>query len=160
MMVGTPPGRHRNAGRRLAQTAPLALGLLCALLSACASSPTRKSEPVATQAAPITLPSIAELEHVPVHLDEENSSAMQALRGDQYTDLLERMRAGFALGDADERAVDQEADWFARNPQYIERVFTRAAPYLHYIVNEVEARGLPLELALLPIIESAFQPYA
>ncbi len=39
-------------------------------------------------------------------------------------------------------------------------VFTRAAPYLQYIVDQVEARGLPLELALLPIIESAFQPYA
>ncbi len=56
--------------------------------------------------------------------------------------------------------IDREAVWFARNPEYVERVFGRAAPYLHYIVDEVEARGLPLELALLPVIESAFEPYA
>lgn len=75
-------------------------------------------------------------------------------------DLLDRVRRGLALGKHYNSRIDTEADWFARNPQYIERVFTRAAPYLHYIVGEVEARGVPLEIALLPIIESAFQPFA
>ncbi|MCC6631070.1 MAG: LysM peptidoglycan-binding domain-containing protein [Gammaproteobacteria bacterium] len=75
-------------------------------------------------------------------------------------DLLERVRAGLALGDVRHSRIDREAIFYARNPEYVERVFTRAAPYLHYIVGEVEQRGLPLELALLPIIESAFQPYA
>jgi membrane-bound lytic murein transglycosylase D len=75
-------------------------------------------------------------------------------------DLLERVRAGLALGDVRNPRIDREANFYARNPEYVERVFTRAAPYLHYIVGEVEQRGLPLELALLPIIESAFQPYA
>jgi membrane-bound lytic murein transglycosylase D len=75
-------------------------------------------------------------------------------------DLLDRVRKGLTLTAIDNARISTEADWFARNPQYIERVFTRAAPYLQYIVNQVEARGLPLELALLPIIESAFQPYA
>ncbi|HMA10726.1 MAG TPA: LysM peptidoglycan-binding domain-containing protein [Steroidobacteraceae bacterium] len=75
-------------------------------------------------------------------------------------DLLERIRAGLALGEIRNSRINREAVWFASNPEYVERVFTRAAPYLHYIVGEVEQRGLPLELALLPIIESAFQPYA
>jgi membrane-bound lytic murein transglycosylase D len=75
-------------------------------------------------------------------------------------DLLERVRNGLTLTETRHSRINTEADWFARNPQYIERVFTRAAPYLHYIVGQVEARGLPLEVALLPIIESAFQPYA
>jgi membrane-bound lytic murein transglycosylase D len=75
-------------------------------------------------------------------------------------DLLVRIRTGLALGDLRNSRVDREANWFANNPEYVERVFTRAAPYLQYIVGEVEQRGLPLELALLPIIESAFQPYA
>jgi membrane-bound lytic murein transglycosylase D len=75
-------------------------------------------------------------------------------------DLLDRVRSGLALTAVKNTRIDTEADWFARNPQYIERVFTRAAPYLQYIVNQVEARGLPLEIALLPIIESAFQPFA
>lgn len=75
-------------------------------------------------------------------------------------DLLDRVRRGLALGRHHNSRIDREADYFARNPEYVERVFTRAAPYLHYIVTEVETRGLPMELALLPIIESAFQPYA
>jgi membrane-bound lytic murein transglycosylase D len=75
-------------------------------------------------------------------------------------DLLERIRAGLKLNQISNSRIDREANWFANNPEYVERVFTRAAPYLHYIVGEVEARGLPLEIALLPIIESAFQPYA
>ena len=75
-------------------------------------------------------------------------------------ELLARVRRGLAIPQQNNSRIDKEADWYARNPQYVERVFSRAAPYLQYIVNEVEARGLPLELALLPIIESAFQPYA
>jgi membrane-bound lytic murein transglycosylase D len=75
-------------------------------------------------------------------------------------DLLERIRAGLKLAEIRNSRIDREANWFANNPEYVERTFTRAAPYLHYIVGEVEARGLPLELALLPVIESAFQPYA
>jgi membrane-bound lytic murein transglycosylase D len=75
-------------------------------------------------------------------------------------DLLKRVRSGMSLGEFRNSRVDKEADWFARNPEYVERVFTRAAPYFHYIVSQVEARGMPLEIALLPIIESAFQPYA
>ncbi len=75
-------------------------------------------------------------------------------------DLFDRIRAGLALRQPNHNRIDSEANWFANNPEYIERTFTRAAPYLHYIVGEVEARGLPMELALLPIIESAFEPYA
>jgi membrane-bound lytic murein transglycosylase D len=75
-------------------------------------------------------------------------------------DLLDRIRNGMALGDFKQPRVDKEANWFANQPEYIERTFSRAAPYLHYIVGEVEARGMPMELALLPVIESAFEPYA
>jgi membrane-bound lytic murein transglycosylase D len=75
-------------------------------------------------------------------------------------DLMDRVRAGLALGEQFNSRIDREADYFARNPDYVQRVFDRAAPYLHYIVDQVEARDLPLEIALLPVIESAFQPYA
>ena len=60
----------------------------------------------------------------------------------------------------DEPRIDREAEWFLRHPDYIERTMTRAAPYLHHIVSEVERRKLPAELAVLPIIESAYEPYA
>ena len=70
------------------------------------------------------------------------------------------MRAGFKLEDIDSPRIDQQLAFYANNPQYLERVFGRAGLYLHHIVQEIEARGMPLELALLPVVESAFEPYA
>src|SRR5579864_6709599 len=79
----------------------------------------------------------------------------------QFTDLFDRMRAGFKLEDGEDRhAVDQQLRWFANNPDYLQRAFGRADLYLYHIVTELEARGMPLELALLPVVESAFEPYA
>jgi membrane-bound lytic murein transglycosylase D len=79
----------------------------------------------------------------------------------QYADLLDRMRAGFKLDDGEERrAIDQQLRWYANNPEYLQRAFGRADLYLYHIVSELEARGMPLELALLPVVESAFEPYA
>jgi membrane-bound lytic murein transglycosylase D len=79
----------------------------------------------------------------------------------QYADLFDRMRAGFKLDDgADRKAVDQQLRWYAANPEYLQRAFGRADLYLYYIVTELEARNMPLELALLPVVESAFEPYA
>jgi membrane-bound lytic murein transglycosylase D len=79
----------------------------------------------------------------------------------QYGDLFDRMRAGFKLDDhPEEHGIDQQLDWFASNPAYLERSFGRAELYLYHIVTQLEARGMPLEIALLPVVESAFEPYA
>jgi membrane-bound lytic murein transglycosylase D len=79
----------------------------------------------------------------------------------QYADLFDRIRAGFRLEDGqDHHAVDQELHWFASNPDYLQRAFGRADLYLYYIVTELERRNMPLEIALLPVVESAFEPYA
>jgi membrane-bound lytic murein transglycosylase D len=75
-------------------------------------------------------------------------------------DVFERLRSGFMLSDVDERAVDRELNWFANNPAYLERVWGRAELYMHYIVEQLERRGMPRELGLLPVIESAYEPYA
>ncbi len=79
---------------------------------------------------------------------------------EQYPDVFDRIRAGFKLEDVDSPRIDQQLAFYANNPQYLERVFGRAGLYLHHIVQEIEARGMPLELALLPVVESAFEPYA
>ena len=78
----------------------------------------------------------------------------------QYADLFARIRGGFVLADPDESPIDQQLNWYASNPDYLQRAFGRADMYLYYIVTQLEARHMPLELALLPVIESAFQPYA
>ena len=75
-------------------------------------------------------------------------------------DLWERLRKGFAIPDLDNSLVRSAEQWYASRPDYIERMTERANRYLFYIVEEVEARNLPLELALLPFIESAFNPEA
>lgn len=75
-------------------------------------------------------------------------------------DTWERIRNGFDLPDVQHKRVEQELNWFKRHPEYINRVVERARPYLHYIIETVEAAGIPSELALLPIVESAFQPFA
>ena len=75
-------------------------------------------------------------------------------------DTWERIRNGFTLPDVQHKRVQQELNWFKRHPEYIKRVVERSRPYLHYIIETVEAAGIPSELALLPIVESAFQPFA
>ena len=75
-------------------------------------------------------------------------------------DTWERIRNGFDLPDVQHKRIQQELNWFKRHPEYMKRVVERARPYLHYIIETVEAAGIPSEIALLPIVESAFQPFA
>jgi membrane-bound lytic murein transglycosylase D len=89
-----------------------------------------------------------------------DTNTVAGLTPEQYPDVFDRIRAGFKLEDVESRQIDTQLAWFANNPQYLERVFGRASLYMHHIVQEIESRGMPLELALLPVIESAFEPYA
>jgi len=91
---------------------------------------------------------------------DDPSRTVAGLTPEQYPDVFDRIRAGFKLEDVDSRQIDVQLAFYANNPQYLERVFGRAVPYLHHIVQEIEKRGMPLELALLPVVESAFEPYA
>ena len=79
---------------------------------------------------------------------------------EQYADLLDRIRDGYALPDVAHYAVDREVELYRKNPDFLDRTFKRGARYLYYIVQEIERRNLPLELALLPVVESAFNPVA
>jgi membrane-bound lytic murein transglycosylase D len=75
-------------------------------------------------------------------------------------DLWQRIRVGFALDPLDSPLVAEQEDWYASRPDYIKRFVDRGSLYLHYIVEQVEKRGMPTEIALLPVIESAFTPKA
>ncbi|MFZ9842672.1 MAG: transglycosylase SLT domain-containing protein, partial [Burkholderiaceae bacterium] len=74
--------------------------------------------------------------------------------------IMLRVQRGFAMPELPSKLVDTHIKRFLNKPEYLERVFDRGGRYLHHIVEEVEARGLPTELALLPIVESAFNPQA
>ncbi|MGH8136187.1 MAG: LysM peptidoglycan-binding domain-containing protein, partial [Steroidobacteraceae bacterium] len=76
-----------------------------------------------------------------------------------YGDVFDRIRKNMALPDAEHRRIQSEIAWLQRNPDYLARTLGRAQRYLHYFVDDVEARGLPGELALLPFVESAFNPF-
>jgi membrane-bound lytic murein transglycosylase D len=78
----------------------------------------------------------------------------------EYGDLWERIRSGFILADLDTPEVKQAEEWYASRPDYMARMIERSRRYLYYIVTEVEKRGMPLEAALLPMIESAYNPMA
>jgi membrane-bound lytic murein transglycosylase D len=75
-------------------------------------------------------------------------------------DLWERIRRGFAMDDLDNALVRQHERYYASRPDYVARMTERASLYLFHIVEEVERRNMPSELALLPFVESAFNPQA
>ncbi len=76
------------------------------------------------------------------------------------SDIWARLRKGFAMKPLDSPQVDREIQWFVNNPEYMQRMMERARLYLYYIADEVEKRGMPMEIALLPAIESAYKPHA
>ena len=130
-----------------------------------AKSVQHRARPGATVAAEVPRELTAAVADEPATLVDtgptlDGTSTVAGLTPDQYPDVFDRIRAGFKLDDVDSRQIDTQLAWFANNPQYLERVFGRASLYMHHIVQEIESRGMPLELALLPVIESAFEPYA
>ncbi len=81
-------------------------------------------------------------------------------REDSQADLWARIRAGFSLPESDPRLTRVHEQWYGKNPRHLERAIQRSRLYLFHIVEEVEKRGMPMEIALLPMIESAFNPQA
>jgi membrane-bound lytic murein transglycosylase D len=146
------------------------LAIVCAtaaVLAGCATSPPVEStwpmvpskHPVPAAPAPATAPPTPESAAAaaqPAPTPTENAPQVAP----QYADLFDRIRAGYALPEIDDPSIDQQVRAFASKPQYLDRTFERAERYLYYVVNELEQRKMPLELAMLPIVESAYNPYA
>lgn len=134
---------------------------LALLLCACSQAPVNPPTPTppappvqATADSPQTPPG-----NTPERREPPVPEAAPAPGPDQ--DLWLRLRAGFALPDGSHRpAVDAQLQQYLRHPDYLQRVVERARPYLHFILDEIDQRGLPTELALLPIVESAYMPFA
>jgi membrane-bound lytic murein transglycosylase D len=154
--VGTGPRRLRV----------LACTVLCAaLLGACAHTP-QAAGPKHAVALPTVATGIDGAASAPDGAAAAKTPQLampgewQHHNGEDYDDLFDRMRAGFVFDEVQEPAIDQQLAWFENNPEFLDRTFHRAERYLYHIVTEVEARGMPLEFALLPVVESAYEPFA
>jgi len=75
-------------------------------------------------------------------------------------DLIQKLQKNFSLGFDINHRIESEINFIKRNNKYMQQVLTRSRPFLSYIVSELKKREMPLELALLPIVESAFDPFA
>jgi membrane-bound lytic murein transglycosylase D len=154
-----------------------ALAALAALLllSACASveppppamppPPPPVAEPVVMPTPPAAPPAAAEpapaAEPPPAPAPEPQPRVRFAPEGDPArASLWDRVRAGYTMPDLEGDLVQRWEQHYARQPEYVQRMVERGGRYLFHIVEEVERRGLPAELALLPFIESAFNPQA
>ncbi|TJZ73321.1 lytic transglycosylase [Chitiniphilus eburneus] len=126
---------------------------LIAALLACATAAQAAPKP----AAP-TSPSVAQF------TEPVDPMVAELLFGDYnralYDDLWSRMRIGFALNDLDSPLVEKWENYYASRPDYLKRIVERGGRYLYYVAAEVEKRGMPMEIALLPMIESAYNPKA
>lgn len=113
--------------------------------SASAVAPKASSPAVVTPSVPIQGTSIESRQVTPLELP---------------ADIWERIRRGFAMPDLNNEIVRSQEQWYSTRPDYITRMTERSSKYMFHIVEELERRGMPMELALLPFIESAFNPQA
>jgi membrane-bound lytic murein transglycosylase D len=142
--ASVPDAADAPAAAAPAASAPVAV----AAPEPAASGPTA----TATPADATPTPAVVDPLRPDVRIDPNDASARM--------DLWTRVRRGFAMPDLDTPLVRNREQWYATRPDYVARMTGRSSRYLFHIVEEVERRGLPTELALLPFIESAFNPEA
>lgn len=153
----------------------IALALLCCS-AACAlanqalannvpaASPTQVSPPLSPAHSVTNTDPVKPIEGSPVTV--ESATAKDLLTPQPVhtlvneADLWERIRRGFVMGEMVSPQVQEYERYYINKQDYMKRFVTRGSRYLYHIVGEVERRGLPTEIALLPIIESAFNPTA
>ena len=130
--------------------------LLFLLLSGCASltnSPTEVEETI-VHTPPVEDNALTEPSEPVAPVFIENILPTEA------EDVWHRIRIQLQFAPSSHERVQNRVDWYLKHPNYMETITKRAEPFLYYIVNEVERRGLPIELALMPLIESDFDTSA
>lgn len=166
---------------------PLTLAVSTLLISACSNTSAVKntgatnSSPVITkrpanQTAATTQPNInAGGDYSTAYLDAESldeladlleASDMTMVEGNklaiqQYGDLWGRLRAGYRMNSGNpvyNQRIEGQKGWFTSRQDYLNRLTARASRYLYHTVREAERRNIPTELALLPVIESSYDP--
>lgn len=138
--------------------------LLLAALAGCAQQPIKQSESPAVEPLPAVTSTAnnntATSASAPKLSVAAREPVVAAESCKEPYDIWVRIRSGFVLPDKEKPGVEPDQLWFSRHQQYLDRVSERATPYIHFIVESLEERGMPTELALLPVVESAYQPFA
>lgn len=136
-----------------------ALILVAALSAALTAAADDINDPTITNTLPQTLSPI-EAEPAINSTPAENTPAQETTAPVNSNDLWQRVRGGFAMPVMDSDLVHRHENQFASKPEYLQRLFARSGKYLYFVVEEVQKRGMPTEIALLPMIESAYNPKA
>lgn len=156
------------------RTAAIAWIGLLAILSGCATTGT--PDRTASQSQSTTLPSLrlADVDQRSANQsttsNEGGFSRVEIPNQPEVTqaidltsdtdDLFQRIRNGFSMPDISSDLVLSHQQWYLNRPDYLRRMVERSGRYMHHIVEEIEKRGMPMELALLPMVESAYNPMA
>lgn len=77
-----------------------------------------------------------------------------------HLDLWDEIEAGFTIPVPNNERITKHRNWYLKHPEHMRRVAGRAEPFMYLVVQEIKKRDMPLELALLPVVESAFDPFA
>ena len=134
-------------------------GLAAALVATgCAQIPTGEPDPLA-QAEAVTLPApVAAPEPPPTPPAPAQAKAPEP--PPPPADVWERIRAGFRLPNLNGPLVQQWEQYYSSRPDYVARMAERGGHFLYHVMEEVDRRKMPAEIALLPMIESAYNPQA
>ncbi len=144
----------------------------CVVLAGCATPPTSPVAPIArapnpTVEQPVPFSAAPTRRSAPMvpggslqPIEPSQASSVPVMAIQAPADLWERIRRGFRMPDLQGDLVSDREQWYATRPDYIQRMTERSRKYLFHIVEELERRDMPTELALLPFIESAFNPQA
>ena len=145
--TGSPPSSPSSVAVPAASAASAPIAVVAAASAPAAAASAVDAD---TEAAPTPVP--VDPLRPDVRLDLDDRSAQ--------LDLWDRVRRGFSLPDLDNDLVRKGEQWYSSRPDYVQRMTERGGRYLFHIVEELEHRGMPTELALLPFIESAYNPQA
>ena len=153
---------------------PLSLAISSVILVACSSTGTStkpSSQPTRTMPQPVTVQQggtgigVLNAEMLDALENLLQATDMSMVEGDElaiqrYGNLWDRIRRGYRMNDITNARIEAQKSWFYTRQSYLDRLTARASRYLHHTVAEAERRGIPSELALLPIIESSYDPSA
>lgn len=153
---------------RIAQYCAATIVLMTSLLLSGCQLFNHQAQQPATDVAPVNIeksqPSVATVAEIfdAITIDAlaDNQNPEQQTQPIVYDDLWMKMQNQLSLEVPQNRKVIAQRNWYAKHQAYLDRVATRAEPFLYFIVSEIEKRQMPIELALLPIVESAFDPFA